>query len=97
MHGNDNLPPFEEMEWGNKMSQFLRDAASAPAPLVTADTVEVCDVLEREGQPGVDQCLAQRERNRKPRERQARRAYYEQIARNRSIQLAAERLAEEQR
>jgi hypothetical protein len=49
------------------------------------------------GRPGVDKFLARRERSRKRRQRQARRRYYEQVARNQSIKQAAERLAEQQR
>ena len=94
---NDGVPPFEEFEWGANMTGFLRDAASAPRPAVSPETVEVYDVLEREGQPGVDKCLARRERNRKRRERKVRHLYYEQVAHNQSIKMAAERLAEEQR
>jgi hypothetical protein len=96
--GNNALkPPFDDFEWGANTGQFLRDAAAAPPPLVTADDVEIYDVYEREGQPGVDQCLLRRERNRKRREHRARRLYYEQVARNHSIKLAAEGLADEQR
>jgi hypothetical protein len=97
MCGSDDVPPFEEFEWGDKMAKSLREAASAAPSLVTPDEVEVYDLLEREGQPGVDKCLARRERSRKRRERQARRRYYEQVARNQSIKQAAEWLAEQQR
>ena len=92
---NGTLDSFNDYEWGEKMGKFLRDAASAPLPMVTTDTVEIADVYEREGQVGVDKCLARRERNRKRQERQARRRYYEMVARNHSVQMAAEKLSEE--
>ena len=90
------LAPFEHFDWGANMSEFLRDAAVAPPALVTADDVELYDVYEREGDEGVSKCVAQLERSRKRRERYARRLFYEQVARNRSIQLGAQRLAAEQ-
>jgi hypothetical protein len=62
---------------------------------VTADQVEIADVLDREGKEAMYKVIAQQERNRKRRERHIRRLYYEEAARNHSIKLSAERLADE--
>ena len=82
-----------------KAAQILRDAET-PVPgspvHVTADDVEILDVLEREGNDAMMQVIAEQQRNRRRRERRARRLYYEEVARHRNIQFAARKLVEDQ-
>ena len=81
------------------MAQILRDSAT-PVPgspvHVTADDVELMDVYEREGEQAMLKRIAGQQRNRNRRERRARHVYYEEVARNRNIQLAAEKLIADQ-
>jgi hypothetical protein len=83
-----------------KPDQILRDAQT-PIPgtpfQITADDMELMEVYEREGeQPGLKRA-AELERKRKRRESRERRLYFELAARNRNIQLAAEKLVAERR
>lgn len=75
--------------------KVLRDAET-PVPgspqHVTADDVEILDVCEREGKEAMMQVIAEQQRNRRRRERRARRVYYEEVARNRNIQMAAQKM-----
>ncbi len=83
-----------------KVRQVLCDAETpvAGSPVhVTADDVEILDVYEREGNDAMMKCIAEQQRNRTRRERRARRLHYEEMASNRNIQLAAAKLADEQR
>jgi len=89
MSGNDS--PLRA-----KIGQILREAESAPTGGVTADQVELMDVWEQEGQPAMLKLASEQLRNQKRRERRARRVYYEQVARNRNIRFAAQKLAAEQ-
>ena len=108
MRGNDNLPlnPNDGLSgtpdmYGNendlrvRFGQMLRDAAT-PIPgcdfRVTADDMELTEVYEREGQQAGLKRAAVLERNRKRRERREQRMRYEEMARNRNIQLAAEKM-----
>lgn len=83
-----------------QLGQILRDAA-APIPgmdcHVTADDMELMAVYERDGEQARLQRAAVLERNRKRREGRERRLHYEEMARNRNIQLAAEKLVRDQR
>jgi hypothetical protein len=112
MCGSDNLPlnPTTGLNGapvlGNddlraRLGQVLR-AAATPIPGVdihaTADDMELMDVYERQGEQAGLQRATELERNRKRRERRERRTHFEEMARNRSIQLAAEKLfADQQR
>ncbi len=58
--------------------------------------MELIDVYERQGEQAGLQRAAELERNRKRRERRERRMRYEEMARNRNIQLAAEKLVRDQ-
>ncbi|MFZ0707671.1 MAG: hypothetical protein WAM71_18870 [Candidatus Korobacteraceae bacterium] len=82
-----------------RIGQILRDAET-PVPgspvHVTADEVEIMDVLEREGNDAMMQVIAQQQRNNKRRERRTRRLYYEEVARNRTIQMAAQKMVKDQ-
>ncbi len=92
MYGNDDSLRV-------KVGQILRDAET-PVPgspvHVSADDVEILDVYEREGNEAMMQVIAEQQRNRRRRERRARRLYYEEVARNRNIQSAAQKLLENQ-
>ena len=87
MYGNDDLRV--------RLGQILRNAAT-PIPGVrfeaTADDMELMEVYELQGEQAGLQCAAVLERNRKRRERRELRIRYEEMARNRNIQLAAEKL-----
>jgi hypothetical protein len=78
-----------------RFGQVLRDAAT-PIPGVdfqaTADSMEVMDVFQREGEQASQQRAAQLKRNRKRREGRERRVDYEEMARNYSIQRAAQKM-----
>ncbi len=96
------IPGFEMCENGvlrPRLSQILRDAAT-PIPgtdfQATADTMELIEVYEREGEQAGLKRAVELERNRKRRERRERRMRYEEMARNRNIQLAAEKLVRDQ-
>jgi hypothetical protein len=93
MYGNDD--PARA-----RAGQILRDAET-PVPgspvRVTADDVEILDVYEREGNEAMMQVIVEQQRNRRRRERRARHLYYEEVARNRNIQFAAQKLLEDQR
>jgi hypothetical protein len=65
--------------------------------LVTPEMVEIIDVREREGKEAMYKVIAQQERNRKRRGRHIRRLYYEEVARNHSIKMSAEKLSEDRR
>jgi hypothetical protein len=64
---------------------------------VSADQVEIADVLDREGKEAMYKVIAQQQRTRKRRERQIRRLYYEEAARNQSIKMSAEKIVEDQK
>ncbi len=78
-----------------RLGHILRNAAT-PIPGVdiqaTADDMELMDVYERQGEQAGLQRATVLERNRKRRERREQRIRYEEMARNRNIQLAAEKL-----
>ena len=76
-------------------SDFLE--AGPQACRVTADQVEVADVLDREGEDAMLKVIARQQRNRERRERQLRRLYYEEAARNHSIKRSAEKIVEDQK
>jgi hypothetical protein len=84
----------------SKLAQVLRDAAT-PIPgtdfHATAQDMELVDAYEREGEEGGLKRASVLERNRKRREARERRLHYEEMARNRNIQLAAEKLVRDQR
>ncbi len=87
MYGNDDLRV--------RLGHILR-AAATPIPGVrieaTDDDMELMDVYERQGEQAGLQRATVLERNRKRRERREQRIRYEEMARNRNIQLAAEKL-----
>jgi hypothetical protein len=87
MYGNDDLRV--------RLGHILR-AAATPIPGVrieaTADDMELMEVYERQGEQAGLQRATVLERNRKRRERCEQRVRYEEMARNRNIQLAAEKL-----
>ncbi len=105
-----SLPKGSAVRWSNpgetddplraRLGQILRDAET-PIPgspvHVTADEVEIVDVYEREGEQAMMKCIAEQQRSRRRRERVARRLQYEELARNHNIQLAAKKLAADQR
>lgn len=70
--------------------------ANESVPPVTADTVELMDIYEREGQEAADKFSQQLVRNDRRRERRRQRAHYEELARHRNIQMAARQMFEEQ-
>jgi hypothetical protein len=78
-----------------RFSQALRNAAT-PIPgtdfQVTADDMELMEVYERQGEQAGLQRATVLERNRKRRERREQRIRFEEMARNRNLQLAAEKL-----
>lgn len=80
-----------------KIDEILGNAGACTPPPVTADEVEIVDVLQREGNQAVMQVVAEQQRNRRRRERRARRQYYEEVARNRSIQRAAQKMFDDYR
>lgn len=88
MYGN-------EIDVRTRLGQILRNAAtpipgfSVPA---TADDMELMEVYELQGEQAGLQRATVLERNRKRRERREHRIRYEEMARNRNIQLAAEKL-----
>jgi len=90
MHGSDN-------RLRSKIGEILRDAEDAPPPLVTADTVELMEIYERDGQEAAQKFADRMVRNDRRRERRMQRAHYEELARKRNIQIAAERLIAQQR
>ena len=77
----------------SRLTQILGDPEDSTPPRVTADDVEIVDVLEREGNEAMMQVIAEQQRNRRRRERRTRRLYYEEVARNRNIRFAAQKLA----
>jgi hypothetical protein len=98
--GNDAVPLNPPPETcGPSVAQILRDSAT-PVPgspvHVTADDVELMDVYEREGEQAMLKRVAEQQRNRNRRESRARHVYYDEVARNRNIQLAAEKLIADQ-
>ena len=80
----------------DRLGQILRDAATAPAPgtdfQATADGMEVLDVFQREGEQASKQRAAQLKRNHKRREGRERRMHYDEMARNYTIQRAAQNM-----
>jgi hypothetical protein len=88
------------MASGENLGQILRDAQTAIPGLhgmdVTADDIELWEVAEREGEKAAQKRAATLERNRRRRERHLQRARYEEMARNRNIQLAAQKLLADQ-
>ena len=104
----ENVPQVRDLPLGANLGdsnvrarfgQILRDAAT-PIPgtsfQATADDMELIDVYEREGEQAGLQRATVLERNRKRREARERRLHYEQMARNRNIQMAAEKLVRDQ-
>ena len=104
----ENVPQVRDLPAGAKLGnqdvrakfgQILRDAAT-PIPgtdfRATADDMELMDVYEREGEQAGLKRAAELERNRKRREQRERRIRYEEMARNRNLQLAAEKLVHDQ-
>jgi hypothetical protein len=89
--GNDDLRA--------RLGQILRNAAT-PIPGVhieaTADDMELMEVYELEGELAGLKRAGVLEGNRKRRERREQRIRYEEMARNRNIQLAAEKLVVDQ-
>ena len=90
MYGND--APMR-----SKIGQILHDVEDAPPPLVTADTVELMEIYDRDGQEAARKFADQMVRNDRRRERRMQRAHYEELARKRNIELAAERLLADRR
>jgi hypothetical protein len=84
---------------GRTAKSVLQDAET-PIPGVrfeiTADDMELMEVQEREGEAAMMKRAAVLERNRQRRERCIQRARYEELARNRNIQLAAQKLVLDQ-
>ena len=82
-----------------RFGQILRNAAT-PIPgvdfVTTADDMELMEVYERHGEQAGLRRASVLERNRKRRERREQRMHYEEMARNRNIQLAAEKLMMDQ-
>jgi hypothetical protein len=93
------LPPAEpqtEAPLSAKLRQALADAETTiPGTrfVVTGEDMELMEIYEREGDHAALKFASEMERNRKRRERRLQRAHYEELARNRNIQLAAEKLA----
>lgn len=81
----------------SKIGQVLRDVEDAPPPLVTADSVELMEIYDRDGQEAARKFADQMVRNDRRRERRLQRVHYEEVARKRNIQLAAERLLADRR
>jgi len=79
--------------------KVIGDAATATPGCgleVTADDMEVWEVAEREGELAGMERRAKLERNRERRKRRLERMRYEELARNRNIQTAAQALVWEQ-
>ena len=78
-----------------KLGQMLRDATT-PIPgvdlLATPEDVELWEVYERHGEAAGLQRAYELDRDRKRRERRLERKRYEELARNRNIQTAAQKL-----
>ena len=71
---------------------------TGPYDQVTAEDMELNDIVRREGEQAMLKRAREMERNLRRRERQAKRKQFEAQARDRNIQLAAQRLfAEQQR
>ena len=103
LHPNDGLsgaPVLRNDDLRARLGKILRDAAT-PIPGVrfeaTADDMELMEVYELQGEQAGLERAAVLERNRKRRERHEQRVRYEEMARNRNIQLAAEKLFIDQR
>jgi hypothetical protein len=63
---------------------------------VTADDVEIYDIMQREGDKAAVQRAGELARDHRRRERRLQRARYEEMARQRNIQIAAQKLVREQ-
>jgi hypothetical protein len=107
MYGNDTDPLNPEGLNGAPASgspdgalrariQQALGEADASTPLITADSVELMDIYEREGQKAATKFADQMVRNDRRRERRMRRLHYEDVARSHSIKLAAKKLMEDQ-
>ena len=104
MYGSDTDPlnptaGLNETPVDGALRAQIRQAlgeAKAPTTLVTADSVELMDIYEREGQKAATKFADQMVRNDRRRERRLQRAHYEELARNHNIKLAARRLVEDQ-
>jgi hypothetical protein len=59
---------------------------------VTGEDMELIDIYEREGRQAAEKYALHIERNRRRQERRLRRQHFEELAHNRNIQLAAEKL-----
>lgn len=88
---------------GNNLDEALRERirralgeASEPARLVNADQVELMEIYEHDGPQAAKKFADRMVRNDLRRERRMRRLHYEEVARNHSIKLAAQRLLEQQ-
>ena len=103
MSENDALPlnPTDEQTgtpddlFRARVTQILRNSAPTgpDSPVIaTADQVEIVEVYEREGEEAMMKCIVEQQRNRKRRERRAQRVHYEEVAHNRNIQFAVEKL-----
>jgi hypothetical protein len=101
--GGDALPfdpghvaiPSRDHALRAQLRQAL-DEAQTSVPLVTADTVELMDVYEREGEIAARKIADRMVRNDHRRERRLQRLHYEELARNHNIKMAAKRLLHDQ-
>jgi len=89
------VPQVRDLPLVANLGEVLADAAT-PIPgtryHVTAEDMELIELAECEGEQAAMQRATELERNRRRRERRAQRARYEELARNRNIQLAAQKL-----
>ena len=99
MYGNDNPTAASSKSSDDALRARIRQAlgeAKEPTPSVTAESVELMDIYEREGQLAARKFADRMVRNDRRRERRLQRAHYEEVARNHTIKLAAKRLLEDQ-
>lgn len=92
--------PWDGLIGNEKLAELLRDAET-PVPgspqHITADDVEILDIMNREGGDAAARRAGELARNRARAERRLQRAHYEELARNRNIQLAAYKLIDDQK
>jgi hypothetical protein len=78
-----------------RIHQALGEAKES-MPLITADTVELMDIYNRDGELAARKFADQMVRNDRRRERRLQRLNYEELARKHNIKLAAKKLVEQQ-
>ncbi len=91
--------PETESPLKARVRQALADGKTVvpgTAYAVTGDDMELMEIYERDGDHAALKFASEIECNRKRRERRLQRAHYEELARNRNIQLAAQKLAFDQ-